>query len=501
VAEIVLCTLNARYQHTAFGLRCLRANLGTLRDRSVLLEFESTARPADVAERILGERPTVVGLGVYVWNVTVMMELVELLARLAPEVAIVLGGPEVSHELDAQPWTQHATAIVAGEGEWHFRAICEAVLAGQPLARRVFPSQTGPLDTLVLPYAEYTDEDLANRVLYVEASRGCPYSCEFCLSALDERVRAFPVEPFLAALGSLIDRGARHFKFVDRTFNLDLKATARLLTFFLERWHPGFFLHFEMVPDRFPAALRELVGRFPPGSLQFEVGIQTFDPNVAQLISRRMDLDKTEDNLRFLASANVHVHADLIAGLPAETVESFARGFDRLVGLGPDEIQLGILKRLRGAPIARHTEAFGMLYASRSPYEVLRTSTMSFQQLQHLKRFASMWDSVANSGNFSKTLPLLLASRTSPFEAFSRFVEWLVERTGRTSHLSLLRLSQALLEFLVAQGVDDSTARAALLDDYRGGGRHETPGFLKAGSRRPRAAVFDARQRRRTSSE
>ena len=209
---------------------------------------------------------------------------------------------------------------------------------------------------LALPYDEYTEEDLAHRVVYVEASRGCPFRCAFCLSALDRTAWAFDLPRFLAALERLYRRGARRFKFVDRTFNLKVDAAAQILQFFLDRLAAdgaGLFVHFELIPDHLPARLRELVARFPAGVLQFEVGVQTFDPQVQARIQRTQDDARTEANLRWLVQhSRAHVHADLIFGLPGETLAGFARGFDRLLALGPQEIQLGVLKRLRGTPLA-----------------------------------------------------------------------------------------------------------------------------------------------------
>ena len=168
---------------------------------------------------------------------------------------------------------------------------------------------------VVLPYEFYTDEDLRHRVIYVEASRGCPFSCEFCLSSLDVPVRNVPLDTFLAAMGRLLDRGLRQFKFVDRTFNLNLEFSRSILQFFLDRYEPGMFLHFEMIPDRLPEVLRELIRQFPAGALQFEVGVQTLDDDTAKRISRRQDVKKLAENLRSLRDeTGVHVHADLIAG-------------------------------------------------------------------------------------------------------------------------------------------------------------------------------------------
>ena len=239
---------------------------------------------------------------------------------------------------------------------------------------------------------------------------GAPFTCEFCLSSLEIPVRQFPLDPFLVAMQQLHDRGLRRFKFVDRTFNLNLATSRRILQFFLDRLSPELFVHFEMIPDRLPAELRELIARFPAGTLQFEVGIQTFDREVEARISRRQNHDRLADNFQWLRQqSGVHLHADLIVGLPGETLESFGQGFDRLIGLGPQEIQVGILKRLRGTPIIRHDAEWQMIYNPHPPYEVLSTRTMNFGTLARLRRFAKFWDLFGNSGNFVESLPMLWA--------------------------------------------------------------------------------------------
>jgi radical SAM superfamily enzyme YgiQ (UPF0313 family) len=271
---------------------------------------------------------------------------------------------------------------------------------------------------------------VAHRVIYVEASRGCPFTCEFCLSSLDVPVRQFALPLLLGEMERLLARGVRQFKFVDRTFNLNIAASKAILQFFLERWRPGLFVHFEMIPDRLPEALREVIAKFPPGALQFEVGVQTFNEAVSKNISRRQDYARLEENFHFLrGQTGVHVHADLIAGLPGETLESFAAGFDRLVALGPQEIQVGILKRLRGTPIVRHDQPWQMVYSPHPPYEILRNSLLDFPALQRLRRFARHWDLVGNSGNFIETTPLLWSGGASPFAAFMK-MERLAARAG-----------------------------------------------------------------------
>ncbi|MCU0786727.1 MAG: DUF4080 domain-containing protein, partial [Verrucomicrobia bacterium] len=332
-----------------------------------------------------------------------------------------------------------------------------------------------------LPYGLYTDEDIAHRILYVEASRGCPFHCEFCLSSLDVAVRQPEPDRFLGALALLLDRGARHLKFVDRTFNLNLKVSRTILEFCLERYQPGMLFHFEMIPDRLPDALREVIQRFPPGALQFEVGIQTFNEEVATRISRRQNNDQAAHNLRWLRQeTGVHLHADLIAGLPGETLESFAAGFDRLAALQPQEIQLGMLKRLRGTPISRHDAEWRMVYNPNPPYEILQNSALDFGTVQSLKRFARVWDLTANSGNFIETTPILLGTDPSPFHAFRQWANWLHAQTNRTDAIALTRLLELLWHYLtVVRGLDARRIADALLRDYQRAGRSDVPKVLR----------------------
>ncbi len=481
MADIVLTTLNAKYLHAAFGLRYLLANLGELKSRACLIEFDIHQRPLDVVEVLLARQPRIVGFGVYIWNVSQTKEVIATLRSVRPDLTVVLGGPEVSFEVEQQEIVHLADYLITGEADFKFAEVCGQLLAGGRPAHRIIAADPPDVNKLVLPYDLYTEEDIANRIIYVEASRGCPFTCEFCLSSLDIPVRQFPLPALLHALQRLIDRGVRQFKFVDRTFNVNLNVSKTILEFFLERFRPGIFLHFEMIPDRLPESLRELIARFPPGVLQFEVGIQTFNPEVSQRIKRRQDHDKLADNLRFLRSATgVHVHADLIVGLPGESLESFAAGFDRLIALGPQEIQVGILKRLRGTPIVRHDAEWQMVYNPDPPYEILQTRLIHFATMQRLRRFARYWDLVGNSGNFVETTPLIWSATASPFEGFMRWSDWLFERVGRRHGIALSCLAELLFEYLtkILGQAAEQTAQA-LWRDYRNGGRKDKPQFLR----------------------
>jgi hypothetical protein len=269
----------------------------------------------------------------------------------------------------------------------------------------------------------------------------------------------------------------------------------RILEFFLEliaaRSDDPPFLHFELIPDHLPEALKAPITRFPPGTLQFEIGIQTFDVATQRRISRRQDNAAAEANILWLReNTKAHLHVDLIAGLPGEDLASFAAGFDRLVALRPHEIQVGLLKRLRGAPIARHTAEFGMVYDTAPPYQVMQTGVLDAGTVQRLARFARYWDLVANSGRFASTLPLVLAD--APFRRFMEFAVWLHDACGRTHAIPAERLYELAHRWLVEKGTDPRAATATLADDYRRSGAR---GRLAFGEVRVLAPALRGRRR------
>jgi radical SAM superfamily enzyme YgiQ (UPF0313 family) len=491
---IVLSTLNARYVHASLGLRYLAANLGKLRADTQIVEFVLGARAADMAEQLLRETPRIIGFGVYIWNVEETTRLVALLKAIAPDVVIVVGGPEVSHESESQRICELADHVVTGWGDLAFAALCRRVLSGDAPPEKLIAGGQPPLSTIRMPYGEFSDEDIARRFVYVEASRGCPFKCEFCLSSLDKTAWAFDLEAFMAELERLHARGARHFRFVDRTFNLKAAVGSRILEFFLERLDDKLFVHFEVVPDHLPDRLKAAIARFPPGSLQFEVGIQTWNEAVQALISRKQDNAKAEANLEWLrAESNALVHVDLIAGLPGEDLESFGRGFDRLHALAPHEIQVGILKRLRGTPIARHTERFEMRYNSDPPYNVLQTDRIAFADMQRIVRFARYWDMIGNSGRFRRALTPLLDG--SPYAQFMRFSDWLYATTAKTHEIALERLFEHVYLFLTRElGIAPDVAAATLAADYESSGARGRLSFMQQHPpRAPRARASTER--------
>lgn len=476
-SDIVLAAVNARYSHASLGMRFLLANVDdALRARTALLEFSINDPVETIAEKIAATPPRLVGLGVYIWNRVLMEALVPLLRQKLPSAVIVLGGPEIAHDT-ASALAQAADGVVRGEGESIWPVICRDVLAGRPLPP--LPALQAPsLDALQLPDALYSETDLRHRNVYIEASRGCPLACAFCLSSVEPGVRHFPEAAVQASLQRLLDRGALQFRFVDRSFNLGGGRALRLLAFFLARLRPGLRLHFEMTPDGLSPSLRALLSRFPPGVLHLEAGIQSFDPAVLARVNRRVDLAAAADGIAWLVrEAGADVHADLIAGLPGETLAGFAAGFDRLYRLGPSEIQVGILKRLHGTALAR--EGQGACFRDEPPYDVLETPSMTASELDAVRRFASHWDRVVNRGHFPRAMQRLLRDAASPWQRFDSFSRRLAPRHGLYG-MGLVELASALLDELTNTGVDDDEARALLRADYLADGRRQNlPAFLR----------------------
>jgi len=480
---IILSTLNARYIHSAFGLRYLFANLGELQTQAQIMEFTINQRPADIAEQLLSYAPKIIGFGVYIWNVQAITELVGILKQVAPTVKIVLGGPEISYETEQQALYDLTDFVITGAADLAFAALCEDLLTGKRpqglqagKSNKIIHAPALDLKQIKRPYAFYSDADIANRIIYVEASRGCPFKCEFCLSSLDKTAYTFDLDEFLDDMDVLWQRGVRRFKFVDRTFNLKVAFSVRILEFFLQRLDAETFLHFELIPDQLPERLKNLIKQFPAGTLQFEIGIQTFNPDVQKLISRKQDNEKTALNLRFLAEhSHAHTHADLIAGLPGEDLASFGRSFDQLYALRPHEIQLGILKRLRGTPVIRHTQTWQMCYQSTAPYTILKNQLLDFNTLQRIGRFARYWDLFANNGHFRQTLPLLLLDQ--PFKHFMQFSDWLYQHSQQTHKMAQDRLFDYL--HLGLQQLFAVNAEQALKQDFEHCGLRRIPKCLQ----------------------
>ncbi len=498
MSDIILTTFNSRYTHTSVALRYLYANLKELQKSAEILEFVINQRVVDAVEETLKKNPKIVGVGVYIWNALEVSEFIEIIKSVSPEITIILGGPEASylpHRVDFGK----ADYIVKGEGDTIFYELCRDILNNNPPKERFLVAKMVDLSEIELPYRYYTDEDIKNRYIYVEASRGCPYSCEFCLSSIDKKVRNIDIDRFIEDISSLWDRGVRSFKFIDRTFNQGIKRANALMDFFLSK-EPPYFIHFEVVPDNFPKSLRERIKLFPPASLQLEVGIQTLDAEISKNIYRKLDIDKIKDNLEFLENeTKAHLHVDLIIGLPGESIEQFGKNLNLLYSMTKCEIQLGVLKKLSGTTIDRHDREWKMVYSSKPPYEILQNSLISFSKMQELKRFARFWDLYYNSGNFRGSMEYLFKDG-DVFESFYKLSEWIYSQTKSTWQISLERLSYLLYRFfLEVLHVKEKDAKEMIEKDYMRVEGRKLPKFLKEqklSKKREAVILFNKRQKK-----
>jgi len=476
---IILTTLNSRYTHSSIGLRYLYANLKELQQNSRILEFSINDALQTIAEKLLIDSPKIIGIGVYIWNAKEVSELLHLIKKISPQTKVILGGPEVTHEPFRVNFNE-ADFIIQGEGDIAFYKLCRDIVDNTPIENRTVKMSLPSLKEIALPYEYYTDDDIKNRYLYVEVSRGCPFECEFCLSSMDEKVRAFDLDAVLVEFEKLWQRGARNFKFVDRTFNLNMMTANKILDFFLAK-EPPYFAHFEVIPDHFPSSIKEKIKQFADGALQLEIGIQTLNLEIAKNISRQLKLNKIKENIRFLENeTHAHIHLDLIVGLPGESLESFGANLDELVSLSSCEIQIGILKKLSGTFINRHDIEHEMVYSDIPPYDILKNAKLSFNDIQIMKRFSRFWDLTYNSGNFKKSAPLLWMGSTEVFKNFYDFSSWMYTQTDSTWKISLQRLGELLFTYLKdVKKLESEFIASVMLEDMMKLKGRAIPAYLK----------------------
>ncbi|MDH7498676.1 MAG: DUF4080 domain-containing protein, partial [Syntrophomonadaceae bacterium] len=415
--RVVLATLNASYSQTCLALYSLAAYCRGEFPDIQLLEFTINDDPGEAMAEILARQPDVLGLSCYIWNVRPLLCLVDDLAQVAPEVCVILGGPEAGHAAE-EVLLRHPGVdwVVRGEGEATLLEILrtlrdggEGMVAGA--SRRVGhqvvhgPDRAPLSDLGGLPFA-YGEglPDLEGRLVYYEGSRGCPFACSYCLSAADRGVRWLPLERTARELSWLAGQGARIVKLVDRSSNVD-GARFRELLQVLSALDTECCFHFEVLGDRLDEGTLSLLDGVPPGRFRFEIGIQSTNQAVLRAVNRLMDWERMQAAVRRLTTAGrVAVHLDLIAGLPGEDWQSFARSFDAVYALQPDYLQLGFLKLLKGSVLRAQAPRWGYAFSPHPPYEVLRSGHLGYRELRRLHRIEDMVDRYHNSGDFRHCL-------------------------------------------------------------------------------------------------
>lgn len=465
MADLVLATFTAKYIHPSLGLRCLRANLGPLRSRSELVEFDLAVDPLDAAEALLARRPRVVALGAHVWNVDLVRRTTELISLMAPGVHLVTGGPELD---GTNPDAAGPSRVaVVGEADLSLPGLVEGLLAGEEPERLVASPLPDPAH-LALPYDEYSDDDLRLRLTYVETTRGCPGHCTFCCSAASPGVRPFPLDPVLAALDRLMVRGARRLKFVDRSFDADEDRAVAVLDHLAPRLGGDATVHLELRPRLPGEALRRRLSSFPPGQLHLEVGVQSLDDEVARGVGRPQAREEILPALDFfLRGTGADVHLDLVVGLPGDDLARLRRSVDGLLTLRPGALQINMLKILPGTSLRRSAPRLGLVHAPRAPYQILSTPGFDRETLTRLRHVARLVEILHNRGGFAETFPLLLRGAPSPLDALLRLADWFHRRLGRTHAVALTTLVATLRDYLADElGLPEDTVRETLARDY-----------------------------------
>ncbi len=445
--RIALMTLNSKFIHSSLALRYLRSAVARDWPNVDLLEFQVNDDPRALLAEIGRLEPDILACSCYIWNVEPTLALLRDLRQVLPETRIILGGPEVgARPLDILRSEPAIDYVISGEGEAVFGQLLRALTGhdSPPLSGvfgREHPASNRyaerPLDPSLIPPA-YLARDLnrlEHRLVYVETSRGCPFGCSYCLSAKD-RLRQFPLPRVFQELDLLLWADVPLVKFVDRTFNADQSRALTIWRYLLANRKQSRF-HFEICADLLTEEALTFLATVPPGVFQFEIGIQSTDPVTLSAIGRRMHWDKLTRNIQQLqASHNIHLHLDLIAGLPYQGWEGITESFDQVMQLCPDQLQLGFLKVLPGTPIAEQTAELGFVASSRPPYEVLRSNWLSFAELNQLHLIEQLLEDYYNSGLLRETLPYIWTTGTrAPFQLFSELAEhWQRHELQRVQH-------------------------------------------------------------------
>ena len=449
---ILLVSVNARYSHASYAIRTLRSNLGALAEVTAYLETDLDVTPIQLAEQIAQCKPRIVGFSVYLWNRLLVEATARILRVAHPEIICIAGGPELV-ETETPSAEKLWDTVITGEGESAFRSCCEAIFRApsseSPSSNQLIAAPEN-LSSLLLPYDEYSDTDIAQRTIYAETSRGCPYSCSYCTSD-GTTLRLFPLGTLLPAFDKLWQRGVRKFKFLDRSFNSPVEHACAILDFFLPRVTPGTCLHFEINPDHLHPDVFKRMEAFPKGALHLEVGLQTLNPEVAKRIGRSVNTDHSLENLRKLCQeTGAVVHADLIFGLPGEDETSFAQGFNTVVDTcHAPEIQVNWLKGLPGTRIVRDAAQLQFAFSAEPPYELLHSDVMDFETLCRIQRFARCWELVHNRGRFPKEVEALHA-KIAPdyYQGYMALTQRIFEDEGKFYAISAARLQGYLQQHL-----------------------------------------------------
>ncbi|MBE6014675.1 MAG: DUF4080 domain-containing protein [Lachnospiraceae bacterium] len=477
--KILLVAINAKYVHSSLAVGSIAAYNKAYSDSVEVAEYTINNTKSFITADIYKKNPDVVGVSCYIWNYSYVREIIGTLRKIMPDVPIWLGGPEVSycsHTILEE--NASVTGIIRGEGEETWRELLEFYVdkKGQPanIAGITFRDGDKIIST---PDREYLDpnklvfcydriEEFDNRIIYYEGSRGCPYSCSYCLSCIDKRVRFKDLDKIKEELDFFIEKEVPQVKFTDRTFNCNHEYVKGIWKHLIEKDKGITNFHFEVSADLFDKEELDLISKMRPGLIQLEIGVQSTNPKTLSAINRKTPWDKLSANVRKIKSfGNTHQHLDLIAGLPFEGYESFARSFDDVYDLRPDQLQLGFLKILKGADICKGVEENEIVYMSEPPYEVLSNKYLSYSDILKIKLVEEMCEVYYNSSQFKASLIMLEEMYESPFNMFLELGEYYDNKGLLGINHSRMARYDILREFVSHKGFDVSAFEDVMLYD------------------------------------
>lgn len=460
-------------------MRYLKAFTKDLDFQGDIKEFSINDRVENILEGIIEEKPEVVAFSCYIWNMEFVNRLAELIKLVDPKIEILYGGPEVSYEGKEFLENHPGEYVIVGEGEKTFREFVLYKLGEGKVEDikglnykkdgKVFENPPRPemdMNELIFPYTY--EEDINNKIVYYEASRGCPFKCKYCLSSVMHGVRFLDVERVKKELKYFMERGLKLVKFVDRTFNCNREYTVELLKYLSEQDTDTRF-HFEVAADLLTDEQIEILNNSPKGRFQLEVGVQTTNNEVLHNINRYITYENIKEKvLKVAAGKNVMQHLDLIAGLPGEDLESFKKSFNDVHAIRPDEIQLGFLKLLKGSSMREEAEKWGIVYSPYAPYEIIRSNNISYEELLLLKKVEAMVDKYYNSCKFNNVIKFFLNIYEKPFDFYYDLAMFFEEKGNFKRSIGNVEYYKILLDFYIEklQGKDESLLKEVLKFDY-----------------------------------
>lgn len=460
-------------------MRYLKAFTKDLDFQGDIKEFSINDRVENILEGIIEEKPDVVAFSCYIWNMEFVNRLAELIKLVDPNIEILYGGPEVSYEGKEFLENHEGEYVIVGEGEKTFREFVLYKLGEGKIEDikglnykkdgKVFENPKRPemdMNELVFPYTY--EEDINNKIVYYEASRGCPFKCKYCLSSVMHGVRFLDVERVKKELKYFMERGLKLVKFVDRTFNCNREYTVELLKYLSEQDTETRF-HFEVAADLLTEEQIEILNNAPKGRFQLEVGVQTTNNEVLHNINRYITYENIKEKvLKVAAGKNVMQHLDLIAGLPGEDLESFKKSFNDVHAIRPDEIQLGFLKLLKGSSMREEAEKWGIVYSPYAPYEIIRSKDISYEELLLLKKVEAMVDKYYNSCKFNNVIKFFLNIYEKPFDFYYDLAMFFEEKGNFKRSIGNVEYYKILLDFYLEKigGEDEGIFKEVLKFDY-----------------------------------